>query len=277
MNRAIADFMDAFNADLVLSLPELPPPGTPRDWAKLRLDVAKIASRHDELDSLTPYVAEEGVQSLITVLWDRPSPPHAQWRVALRSWMARAGVSNVQVAHVWCYPCASTSPPLQAQVDRYYATTLRAVELTGAQYVLLCGGTSCAMWRSELKVKQVLGSRVGWGVWEGNGGRFVWGSLSPVQCLADPELTGIVRGGIVEMCTQTLENGGGRSGREEVMGRMVGARCTEDECEERGWTMDRDGLGWCRRHADEGVKKRDAAMAARRKRLGKLMQMGLEI
>lgn len=237
MNASIAKLIEEFEgAELMLKW-------SAPTWTGTRKDQLKTIVRARDLDEGAWDYEFTDQPADVCVVWDRPVQRIARHRIALRSWMSAAGIYDDRVAHVYAYPVSVQEPPTVDQVERFRSTTMRAVEVVGANYVLLVGGISAGLWRRELKLRQMEGKL---GIWEDK--YLVWCVQNPIQCIADPHLIGPIRSEVVRFCQAVREGWG--------LGELETA-CTEDGCSDTVWMWDRDGLPWCRRHQDEAMKARD--------------------
>jgi len=125
------------------------------------------------------YQGKPTVASLC-IVWDRPTSPTSGHRVFLRRALAGLGMDPSQVANVWAYPFALTSPPLENQCLTYLEATHEAIRASGAHYVVLLGTTAIHLWRRELQLNQVIGKI---GVWKGTW--FVYPMPNPIVPISD--------------------------------------------------------------------------------------------
>lgn len=254
MNTAIAEFMDMFDAELSINMPDRAVPGSVKDRARAQVATVRAAGQFGEdVDNITPYEWPEG-NSLICVVWPNPVPRTARHRVALRSWMLQSGVQLGEIGHIWAYPRVSAIQPLEVQIDQYRDVTLNAMKTMGAPYVMLVGGIVTNMWRKELKLRQVQGHL---GIWNEF---FVWPILNPIQCIPDPQMIGPIRESVVNGCMVV------RDGAERALGHLH-PWCHAEDCSAGAWSYDRDGLGWCKLHIDKAVQRREDMLKARKRRI----------
>ncbi len=246
IEQVIDQVGDVLHANLAISMSPPPRVGHPVMRGKLKVAVARQAAKEARVDSVVPYEYPESATPRVCVLWDRPVAKSARHRVALRSWMLRAGVEPGEVGHIWAYPLVSNVPPLPAQIAEYRDLTLRALELCGCEYVMLVGGMSVGMWRGDVQMQQVTGK---WGVWNcGDVGFMVWPTLNPVQAVADPGMIGEIRDCVVRMCVAVNEHA--------ELDEVLGEGCRSKGCKNSSWVFDGEGLGWCKLHCDDALKKR---------------------
>ena len=193
------------------------------------------------------YQGKPTVASLC-IVWDRPTSPTSGHRVFLRRALAGLGMDPSQVANVWAYPFALTSPPLENQCLTYLEATHEAIRASGAHYVVLLGTTAIHLWRRELQLNQVIGKI---GVWKGTW--FVYPMPNPIVPISDQLLMPQYR----EYVRTIVDIVQSDTGMDELAHQCVEKDCQKDDAiDSRVFVYDPDGLPWCKTHWRKGFKRR---------------------
>lgn len=199
----------------------------------------------------------------VVIIWDTPKRFGDRGRIVLRQLLTGAGVDETEVAHVWAYPVRSTTAPTTESVERFRTATLAAIDGSGARYVLWVGGSASGLWRRELKVEQLRGKL---GVVEGKWFGYVINS--PYAVFLNPQLNQQWREDVIRFSDYVAADDGLAN---------LSDGCTEGKCTNGVWLYDPDGMGWCKEHADAGIKARSNARVYRRKRVNKQQETEIEL
>lgn len=207
----------------------------------------------------SPLAGTNGLQC--AVLWDRKYRPNDRARSILRQTMSLAGIPDSTVRHLAAYPLPLQVSPLRNQIEEWRSNTLERLVELGVKYVLLVGKPVGELWRPELKLEQVEGK---WGVMEGQW--CVQVIKNPIAAVIDPTLQSAWRQDVMGFCEGVTRDYGISE---------LGDVCTDAKCLAGVWVYDPDGLGWCRVHGDEGMKKRENARKLRRRKMNKGNEEGM--
>lgn len=252
----IEQLMSKLGADIIVKLkPHLSL--TSQELAAKRLAVCKQLLKTNAEVELPGWPMYKGVHqsAKVVVVWDRPVPWAAPHRRLLRNTLQAAGIHDDQVGHVWAWPFVQRDQPVESQVLSYLPITDNTIDAMNARYVLLVGALPTRLWRKEPKLNLLLGHS---GVWKGRW--IVYPTLNPYSIMRDPALTGEWRMQLFDLIDM-INNG------EEF---RLNTRCITKDCTEGVFMYDPDGIGWCKRHHQAGMRKRDNKVHDQAKKVNKL-------
>lgn len=241
-SERIVQLMDELGADIAIHLRQHPT-FTALQLAKLQISTEFLyESAHPNDDESCQLPEWSPRPSRVTVLWDR----HVRWAAPHRQFLRRcllgAGIHDDEVAHIWCWPYDSAAPPTEQQVAAMRPLTLKAIEGCNSRHVMLIGTTSVKMWRRELKIGQVQGAT---GVWDNRW--VVYPVTNPLSVMRDPMLQGEWREYVYRFAE--MVNDGNDFDH-------LARKCVEPKCSETVMMYDVDGVPWCNKHYQTGIRRR---------------------
>jgi len=253
--------VDKLGADMQIKVRPLPT-YSPTDLKRLRKvnTLAHMKLVHDGYEGAPPEWAKNNLPSRVVVVWDRPTRWGAPHRAFLRRLLLGAGLYDDYVTHLWAWPYDQRDQPLESQVLSNRQLIMDTLEAANGRYVLLLGGAVMRLWRRDLTIKQVAGSS---GVWDNRW--IVFPMVNPYQVMREPMLQGEWRMMMYEFIDLVLNNDDGRLMRQ----------CVTPECSDGVFVYDPDGIGWCKRHSEGGMRKRGNSVSYQNKKLNKMQQEGM--
>lgn len=263
MSGPLEDLIDILGAEVAIKLNKF----TPKTTKRLTIDRGMLDIEYDDHQAVGVDWAFDGVHkpSKLVVLWDRPTPWKAGQRAYLRRVLLGAGVYDDEVTHLWASPYGPEVQPLDNHIAISHRLTMAALEAANTRYVLLCGAPSVAMWRPELKLKEVSGSA---GVWDLKW--VVYAIPNPVTVLREPMLQGKWRLWLYDFID--ILNSPCDDGLPGLMAKCVMKDCTDDVL-----TYDPDGIGWCGRHWKKESQKAEMQKFKRKKKINLAQEERLDI
>lgn len=228
----VSELIDQFGAEFMINMK--PFDELPR--TKVQMNCAMANERlmmHD--DWYTGLIHEYEYpeypkRAQLIAVWDRYYPPHHQARGILTRALAGGGVLRDQVAHVWAVPRALSSPPLAQEIAAHRLDTQFAIDAANCQHVMLLGSGSIKMWRSDLKVTELLGNTYTW-----NNKWFIYPAMNPMAIVADHSKVEDWRRSISAIA-QAIHDGSTN----------LVHWCYE--CGDDADVWDENAVGWCKEH-----------------------------
>lgn len=228
----VEELIDKFGAEFMINMRE----HQERPIGRVRLDCLKanqrLAFHPDALsDGLHEYeFPTYPKRARVVAVWDRFYPSTHQARGILTRALASGGVLRDEIAHVWAVPKPLSHPPLAQDIAAFRMDTEYAIEAANCQHVLLLGSGTIKMWRSDLKVTELLGRTY---VWKNRW--FIYPSLNPMAIVADQSK--------VEDWRKSMQaiSQGIHDGHVELV-----TWCYE--CGKEAEVWDESAVGWCKEH-----------------------------
>lgn len=250
----IEQLMDKLGAEVAVSLK----PHRTLIYRELVRDQARVDMMYQADGGFTPEWAQH---PRVTCLW----AVHTSWSAGHRAFMRRtllgAGVHDDEVTHLWAWPFDQRDAPLESQLLAYRSVTMSALAAANNRYVIIVGANTLKLWRKELILKQVAGNVV---VWES---RYVaFPMMSPANVLRDPTLQGQWREQMYKFADVVTERG-----ELEELGR----HCVDLKCTDTVMMYDVDGVPWCKRHYQRGIKRRNDHQTKTRTAANSAVQKGM--
>jgi hypothetical protein len=175
----------------------------------------------------------------VTVIW--PTPPDDKHLAFVRRRLVSAcGIWDHQTNHVYLVPEPLAKAPTPEQVARYMPWTMKALDATGCRFVILLGSRAVWVWRPDLKPVNV------------NGKMHVWRERFYVLPLPLPLSSN-------KQESSDWDTWLAKFGRVIKEGEdranllwQLGSHCMK--CGGPLYMYDKDGVPWCRDHAEAGLK-----------------------
>lgn len=226
----VSDLIDKFGAEFMINMHE----HQERPIGRVRLDCLKANQRlevHDHQDTIHSYeFPTYPKRTRVVAVWDRYYPATHQARGILTRALAGGGVLRDEVAHIWAVPHPLSHPPLAEVIAAFRMDTEFAIDAANCQHVLLLGSGAIKMWRSDLKVTELLGHTY---VWKNRW--YIYPSLNPMAIVADAARSGDWRKSM-QAISQSIHDG------------HVDLVYWCYDCGKQAQVWDESAVGWCKEH-----------------------------
>jgi hypothetical protein len=163
-------------------------------------------------------------------------PDQTDMGIMRRRLIAGCGIWGQQVNHLWLVPESRTTAVTPEDIALYMPWFMKAMEVTGCQYMVLLGSRSVWAWRPDLKPLLV------------NGHLYAWRDTWLVYPLPHPGFITKREMPDWDMLVARL----GNMVREDNFSHYLGAGCMK--CQSGVYMYDRDGVPYCRTHIEDGFK-----------------------
>lgn len=180
---------------------------------------------------------------LISIVWDRPNTITDASRRLMRRTLVEAHVWEPVVSHLWCCPVPGKAATT-TELATFRPWLLEGVQAAGARHVLLVGSRALWMWRPELRLSTT------------QYGQYLWRQRQVVMPVLDP--AGCTKAEFVVWQQAVVKFARAAKADEDY---LVQGGChamvNKVTCVEAPYWYDSDGVGWCRGHAEDGVKAQE--------------------